>query len=542
MSCRWMRFTLLIYSFLWCLSTISTAHADLPNNGYYRGKLILRTQSTLDEKPVTAQIQENNDADNGGILIDLKNIDGSSIEEEAVTLDDPLSVTLPKLSQDQISLDQDNTVTDQDCFQTSDPDLLRVCYDTASVFIEASDSKGVVFSLTLNSSKLPSPSVTPTPSEVPQNYTLSDAVKYAMNNSFQSKGEFERVMQASLLAKNARLNLLPHLSIGSILAITKGAADPQGLIGAIGDLLPFLLPTRWIKAKNAQLQSKAEQLASLSMQGDVGLELESLAYLFDEDSNALNAFTDAVNEANHLIAQIHTLEVLGQYPVGTSDTIKTNMESMQLDQNALLSAWVEEKAALSQAMGFLHPDAVLSIQVPQDSNAPITDTEAMIEQDVVNKAPELKQMDEVISIGKNSKTASYFEWLDPSGNTNAGIGFGLGSYVQATNHQVAELQVQRNSLEATLRSKVNVAFGQYQVALNRMQIAQEDNQLQITRSTRVKELILFGKDVSTLDLVTVVQDRLKAQLELLNTQSSLRVLRAKLDRLRLQGFYSSLIN
>ena len=86
----------------------------------------------------------------------------------------------------------------------------------------------------------------PPPMEIPADYSKDALLQRGIRQSFTTQEEFEKVAQAKAEATLAARNLVPHLSINSIAALIPVIGIPS-LLKAVGDLVPFLLPTRWAK-------------------------------------------------------------------------------------------------------------------------------------------------------------------------------------------------------------------------------------------------------------------------------------------------------
>jgi len=97
------------------------------------------------------------------------------------------------------------------------------------------------------------------PSEPPpaaRPYSIDELVAAAQTRNFNTRVEFDSLIQAKLSAQESYLNLLPHINIGSGLSLI--GFVPTTMLRAIGDLLPFFLPDRWFQASAANHAAAAE--------------------------------------------------------------------------------------------------------------------------------------------------------------------------------------------------------------------------------------------------------------------------------------------
>src|ERR1017187_7497972 len=152
-----------------------------------------------------------------------------------------------------------------------------------------------------------------------EEFSVDELFNKSISESFDTRVEFEHVEQARLLAKNAYLRLTPHITLTSVLSII--SLNAASMIGSIGDLAPFLLPNRWLLAKESSHRSNAEQYAHIAIRADAGTVVEGLAIMVLRDQEILaklQAYSGAVTAIRD---EIKFREVLGQLQTGSSDDI-----------------------------------------------------------------------------------------------------------------------------------------------------------------------------------------------------------------------------
>jgi hypothetical protein len=502
--------------------------------GHYEGSLIRRTGDKLADIPVQADVSH---PDGQTWNVAVKQTDGTAIDQETLSIqtDGRIQLSIASLGVSQASL-----APEQDCFSSSSSDKqqIRACAQPDAVLIEISDANGAIFSLSLKAFD----PAHPNPAETPTDYSLSSAMKRTFSSNFETRAEFQRTMEASHVASNAYGNLLPHLNINTGIAIQKSLTSLTELLSAVGDLAPFLLPTRWIQAKNDSILSDVENLSLLIMRGDAGVEVESLAYNWKKDEDTLSDYATIIQDSQKLADHIHAFEPLGEYPSGTGDAVQTTVNAMKMDQSNLESTAGGEKSALAQAMGFFDEGSLATLQIDDSPAEPDLETlnEKSIQDLAAGRSLELQQMSKTLEVARNSKTGSYFQWLDPSGDPNASLGAGFPSAIQIAQDKINELENQQFELESAVRTKARDSLGEYQDAQNRVVLANQDLTLQQTRVTRDLELVNLGKETNSQELVTVYQDLLRSIMNSRNAQAEVQVARAKLNRILLEGYYSQL--
>ena len=378
------------------------------------------------------------------------------------------------------------------------------------------------------------------PFEKPAIYTLPEVLKLTETKNYSSRIEFEHVMQAKRTAKAAQLHLIPHLSFSSILSNTSPTF--LSIIGAAGDLLPFLFPTRWIQTKNAKLRSKVESETLTLMQEDASSLVEILAYAYRRDSEVLFAYDTLINRAYGALEASDLIEKKKQFPEGSTDHLKATIQFMEADFAALEELRKEDLLALSQAVGFHNPEAISELQFTEESlpieravilnSKPVSDV-------AVEMALELKQIDELVQIGRNQRKATYFSWLDPAGDYMSNLGFGLMDTVAVASSQIAELELKREQMQIGLVQNVYVAVAQYNQAIDQYPAVLEMAKLSEIRLNRVIFQLTPNSNLNTLDIQAVFQDYISTEVRKANLLASFRTARARINRAVLADVYET---
>ena len=157
----------------------------------------------------------------------------------------------------------------------------------------------------------------------PRIYTLAEAMDAAFNKSFESRLEYENVIQAKQRAKAAHLSLLPHLGVGTVInAITPSVT---GYIASIGDLAPFLLPSRWFLAKQGTAQYEAEKVTLKIMRADLGATVEQFAYALQRDKEIADLFEKVREQTLPILKRVKYLD---ENKLGTPPQSAKHLESI----------------------------------------------------------------------------------------------------------------------------------------------------------------------------------------------------------------------
>lgn len=298
--------------------------------------------------------------------------------------------------------------------------------------------------------------------EDPANFTLVQLRDRARTKSFSSREEFEKLVGAKLNTRLRYLNLLPHISANSAIAIGTFSGIPS-LLSSIGDLAPFLLPSRWIEARESKNLLTAQKVSVEIMQLDAMQIVEGMCLLVGRD-NLLHTQlkTDRAQQAE-IIQAVTALEQAGKLPPGSVLEVQSDTNALDQTISNLESQIQLEMTDLAQAAGFTNPNAILSVAVEPFGNinqAPAMDLSKM-EKAVIQVAPELEQMKSLLDAAKLDKVDRGFQWLDPTGDPAGGLGAGLPTYIQIAANNLDQLLTSRDELNSTLLKKVTDAYNDY---------------------------------------------------------------------------------
>ncbi|HUP58773.1 MAG TPA: hypothetical protein VM598_15040, partial [Bdellovibrionota bacterium] len=375
--------------------------------------------------------------------------------------------------------------------------------------------------------------------EEPRSYRLDEAIERAFTQRFESRIEFERVMQARHLAARSYRELLPHFGIGSILALA--TANVSGILGSIGDLAPFLFPSRWQQARQDAFLAQAERDSLLVMRGNSGVQLEGFAYAIARDLAITRHYEEAIGEAERLRDLVRSLESMGALPIGSWQLVETSIHRMR-DEHAAVGLGLRQALRHSaQALGLMNPEAVTALVLSADQ-APIEapeeiDTRQLLET-AVQRSIEVRQAGFAIEAARVARRSVSFSWLDPAGESS--LGFGFPSRVEIARSRITELEASRAQLQSIVLQKASEAAEAHSFAVAAHARAREDLALQEARVARIRRAVEFGAGPTQLDLATALLDRLRARASLETSVAAYRLSRAKIDRLLLRGHYSRL--
>jgi hypothetical protein len=384
---------------------------------------------------------------------------------------------------------------------------IRVCQTPAvvSVFAYLKSDDGIdhpqrfVFKRNQDvlSEKAPSKNPTNLELETPKTYTLQELVQITKKKSFTTRQALDQLKMARDNMRLHYLNLLPHLSINSALALAT-FSGPLSILGAIGDLVPFLLPSRWFEAKETEHLYKAQAYGAKIASEDSVQVVEGLFLAFARDQQNFDQFVQHRNHFISTIKLVQELEEAGKLPIGRSRDIESPLNLFDQMLNTLGEIVETEQAELSFAVGFHNPEAIKGLEIGTLLDS-VNPDDVKIEADsnvkVLSTSLELMQMDEVIKAAALEKKGKIFQWLDPYLDAQAGLGFGLPMNIALSKDNLKYLKGVKEQLSASLVQKIYYANKDYAGSTSNYHLAKAGVELQSQRiKTALEELMTKPND------------------------------------------------
>ncbi len=379
--------------------------------------------------------------------------------------------------------------------------------------------------------------------EIPQIYTLAQLFKRSMDQNFDSPIQFEKVVQAKLKMEGAYLNLAPHIAIISVLNVASG--NLLNILKAVGDLVPFLFPTRWMEVKAAKYQRESEFDAWILTKANSANVVEGLALCVLRDNLIVLTIEDNRRSILQVRDQIRLGESAGLIQAGTSDDIQSVINLMDRSTEALKDTLIQEKMALAEASGFYNFAAILDVQsfeeIPVEHRRYYSDVEIIrLSNTALDRSYERRQLNALIEASRIGGKERYFQWLDPSGDYHGGLGINLVPYVRIGISQTQELIGKRHKMEAELMNKVGRTAVFANQALGEYALARESLDIQNRRIQRQFNNLQSGINFSVFDLSNALQEKLRTEIEILRNQYAYYIANSNLNRVLLAGPYADL--
>jgi hypothetical protein len=355
-----------------------------------------------------------------------------------------------------------------------------------------------------------------------------------------------RANQSKEYAKYARLSLLPKLNLWKILDFT---SDTKGIFGFVEDLVPFLIPANWARAKQAEILADA---AVDSYQTLWGNEVLNAKVLYNSIVNDKNLLAQLKN--NQLIIQDLYKLAEARSEFGHDELmIKNHLQSLLLqnseDTLVLTQTIKEEKLRLLFQMG-MPTDTKFDVQVIQGKQQP-TPLNKDLEK-ALAISPETKIYDKLIQVSNLIKDEIYFSFLGGSSisrgfaggifdniPTDSGIGFATPSQIKIAKDQTQLLEKQKIAIRALIDMQFKSAQEVISSLSQQQQAAKEIYQFSIQRVENLKDKMYLGQKVNLAEFSDCLLGLSKSTAQLYIIQFQIKQNQYKLDRILWRGDFSN---
>lgn len=429
------------------------------------------------------------------------------------------------------------------CYQKTDLFIITTCLAEYEFVVNVNqvDDKKLKLSLTGSFA----PQQTPIPLEIPRKYSLLEAIERVQTESFESKIEYQKLLQAREATRASYLNLIPHINFRSILGIA--SLNPMGLINFAADFIPFLIPTRWIKAKETENVYKTQETAIDILRADLIYQIATQGYLYSQNQMDYQFFESEYLSLSQVLEHLKKI-----------DQLKTeNINEMQFrlfsivnligqEMIRLINANTIGKNNLSQSIGLQNPQGVSEFEVTEDPLL-IERATPLKPQDVSQMALirslELKQIDFVIRQIQLQKTSFYFNWADPDVPSSLSVSLSVFAYASKTQALIDELKKRREQIQSQILQKSENAVLTYNFCLEQYPTLKSGNKWLSERVKAYQNDVLNAqsdRNVSTTgsNFQWAVQAYLQNQLGIHSLLAKFRIARAQVSRLLLEDYYS----
>jgi hypothetical protein len=423
----------------------------------------------------------------------------------------------------------------ESCFAHEGDWLVQFCFSEDQFYLQAkSDPLEKQFLIYGSMSKEGSFTL-----EEPFDVSLEEGVTMALDGNFVSRESFAVAYQAKQQATAAYLNLLPHLNVG---LLWYASPTPYSAASGIVNVAPFLLPTRWLDAKRASLESRVQFKALGIVKANLIVTIESLFYEFSRLQNILK-LSDSF------------LEVIGRFDgvnvnTPSRDALVRNRESLQ--KTIEQTQWLLEKTryALSLALGLKNPQAVQKISLgdlEEPSAKSVIDGESL-GKEALKRSIELSQLDLILESQQTRTAWLYFNWIDPSGDYNSALGVNLFYQSKVIQWKLTEIKIKQEEMRANIFNRAygvalnhNTAMKGFLSAQTKARNSEDDFSKAVIDLLGGLSQEIPRNNVQIEPFIRSLENWMNATFESEDQLRNYRIERANFKRLILSGNYSNLL-
>lgn len=271
--------------------------------GKYSSRMTLNTpgQMILSDEPVRVNVVPSHSGMTAEIL-DFNTLEPKFSKIQVLkTQKNHLSLTVPFVqgiaNTDLIFAGKKNS---SQCFKKagqkkSDENKIELCFNEEWFRLALSQGQLTVFRLVGNQVEPRKP----LEEGKPVSLTLRQALDVLFEKSFEVQEAHQALVRADKMALKTYLKLLPHISAGTpVTATFAGMGEYYESRGPIGELIPFIFPNRWVKARAHTWSARAESYAKVTTKANALLALNTLGVSYAAHKEYKESLLDLLKVVN----------------------------------------------------------------------------------------------------------------------------------------------------------------------------------------------------------------------------------------------------
>lgn len=347
-----------------------------------------------------------------------------------------------------------------------------------------------------------------------------------------------RVNQSKEQAKYARLSLLPKLNLWKILDFS---SDTKGIFGFIEDLVPFLIPANWSRAKQAEILSTASLDSYQSLWGNEVLNAKILYSSILNDKNLLIQLKNNQKIIQDLYQLAEARSEFGHDELMIKNHLKSLLLQNNEDMLVLNQTLKEEKMRLLYMMA-LPVDSKFELATIQEKKAPALKSKDIVA--IIDRSPEILLYDKLIQVSGLLKDEIYFSFLGGSSisrgfaggvfdsvPTDGGLGFGTPTQIKIAKDQTAILTKQKEAALAMIKMQYTSAQEINTNLIEQLTAAKEIYQFSIQRVENLKDKMYLGQKINLAEFSDALLGLSKSTAQVYVIQYQMKQNQYKMDRI-----------
>jgi len=392
-----------------------------------------------------------------------------------------------------------------------------------------------------------------------QTLTVSQSVDRILDKNYDVQEARQSLLRASETATRAYLNLLPHISVGGAIVIgAVVAGELWELNRPLNDLISFIFPGRWVKARSLTWQARAESITNTLFKINMGTSVQTL-------SVALRAHRELRDELQTLQDQLTEVHKTSQQLFDQNRIEANSILTIEIALNDLnVALWqaqnqfTQDRINISQTLGFENPEAIEDMILEKETTlmngVPILSTDDLLHEKqryaelAVGNSFELRQLEYLHRAAELNELNVYLNWLDVYATMD--LGFNLIADGRLAKSMVKSLEIKAEKTRQSLIAKTynilrdrNILRQTFEVYDSSLKDRRERLNLLIERLNRfaVSTDPTEKLTVQASDIRGSVRDVASGMSGYYNTQAAILIDQASLDRLALQGVYEQFL-
>lgn len=371
-------------------------------------------------------------------------------------------------------------------------------------------------------------------------FTVDELLGRAKFNNYTVTLEAEKVFQAQRRIGVARTNLIPKLSLGSLVGVAAG-----DYLSSVGSVLPFLIPNNWYKWKTSKDLYQAEKKSFASLRGNEMNMVENLYYIILRDQSVLIDLKNHIAWMKQLEGSIRQAERVGIIVHGIADYFSMNIAALEKDKNNFEGLIKIQYAELAQGAAVSSVDKIGGLVAMSNPDLSLVDNinpEDFLKE-AQSKSYELLSFVYLKNVAQTNGKGIYFDFFDLNGN--GGIGFGSSYKIEISKSEVGSIDKKMAETRSLIELQAVLISNQHNQALTNYQLVMKNKTLVEKRLNWLVARLLQGDaTINSEDFINQLTD---AQFKIMSFKADLAtciqewmIAKAKKNRLLLEGYYSDL--
>ncbi|MEO5970795.1 MAG: hypothetical protein ABIQ95_12785 [Bdellovibrionia bacterium] len=276
--------------------------------------------------------------------------------------------------------------------------------------------------------------------EEPQSLTVLQGVDRILAKNYDVQESLQLLLRANEIAHRAYLNMLPHTSLGGLVVVGHIATELlegqlvvllEGGNRASNDLISFIFPGRWFKAKQATWEARAQKLTNTLFQINMGTSVQSMSVAL----HAHRELRDGLQELQKQLAEIlkisQKLAGRNKLDPNTLLTLEISLSDLDVKLWQAQNQYMQDRMALSQILAFENPETIENMMLEEETT-PLEKLQALSPDELerekrryselaLNNSFELRQLEYLHRAAVLNQKNMYVEWMDTASTLDLGF-------------------------------------------------------------------------------------------------------------------------